>query len=86
MSKNSGVALDWFADHNDGKTGKLVCRSIKRKKWGSYFFGEWDIKRVYYCEHNRNAHIPDSYREGRLNLVSLMFTIYVWIRRRNHGM
>ena len=75
--KESGLNVLAVGEHRDGVTGKLIVGSRTHGKWWVYFFANWDAWRTRYCEKNRKAHLPNSFRKGNITIVSLVTTLYL---------
>ena len=75
--KESGIRAWAKSEHRDGTTGKLIAGSHTHGKWWMYFFGNWDAWRTGYCEHNRKARLPQSFREGDLTPITIIVTLYL---------
>ena len=58
-----------------GKVDRLIVLQPHRGRWWQYFFGEWDRKRAVYCMKFRNLELPEGFREGKLTLTTLAFTM-----------
>ena len=59
------------------KDGNLIVMEGTRGRWWLYFFGEWDRKRTLYCMKHRRDILPKGFREGVLNLSTLLFTLKI---------
>jgi hypothetical protein len=62
-------------EHRDGQTDALISYQQNHGNWWLYFFGNWDTWRVNYCEHHRDARLPESFRRGKLTVRSLLTTL-----------
>ena len=75
----------WAAGHTNG-AGELISAQMKRGRWFLYFFGDWDRKRVNYCEKHRHDHVPDNFREGQFSLSTILLTIKLMFRGEWDGL
>lgn len=57
-----------------GRTEGVFAKQPHHGRWWQYFFGEWDRKRAEYSTRHREE-IPKDFREGKLNLTTLNFTL-----------
>ena len=75
----SGVEVSWDAIHRDGR-GELISAQKKRGRWFLYFFGNWEDRRVAYCEKHRHNHLSEDFREGKLSLAVLLYSLKLKLR------
>lgn len=69
-----GTKVDWGATHRSG-SGELISVQRMRGRWFLYFFGNWDTKRVRYCEKHRRNYVPANFREGEFSISTIVFTL-----------
>jgi len=58
-----------------GKVDGLIANQPPHGRWWQYFFGEWDRKRAVYCMRFRKLKLPCGFREGKITLTTLAFTM-----------
>ena len=60
--------------------GQLVTAMDKHGNFWQYLFGDWNERRIKFCEANRpeDVDIPIEYREGQVNLKTWRFGKKVW--------
>ena len=75
----SGIDVSWGAIHRNGK-GELISAQRKRGRWFLYFLGNWEDKRVTYCEKHRHNHLPQDFRAGKLTLPVLVYALKLKMR------
>lgn len=69
-----------------GSLGELIAAQMKRGRWFTYFFGNWDKQRVDYCERHRHNELPVSFREGKVSVATMLFTIKLKLRGQWNGL
>ena len=67
-----------------GMTGELISNQFTRGRWFLYFLGNWDTKRVVYCEKHRTG-LPQSFREGKF-WPSFFYTIKLMLEGEWNGL
>ena len=62
-----------------GVLGELIAVLKKRGRWFMYFFGNWERERIEYCQRHRRDPVPQSLREGKVSISTMLYT---WRKRR----
>lgn len=80
---NSGVCVNASSRVED-KDGNLICGMGKLGPWGLYFFGNWDTWRTSYCFSHRRDKLLKSFRLGRVNPITLVYSLFLKVRDAAH--
>jgi len=81
MGKVPGLNVSYESRH-ETKDGRLISVDKSRK---FKFLEKYDAWRVRYCEKHRNKRLPVSFREGRINPVTLAVSIILKIQEVRNG-
>ena len=65
------IHLNQFIEHRDER-GRLILKESERETQRHSFYHK---KRHYWCNKYRKAWSPKGFREGRFNLINLLFLI-----------
>ena len=82
---SNGIKVSWGAIHQN-KEGEIISAQRDRNRWFLYFFGNWDVDRVAYCELYRNTPLPEDFRTGELTLSMIWRMLKMKINGEFNGL